>query len=330
MRHDTREGKAGSHTMAAVLTGSAAELTETLASPGRPRGRSRRQRTIADNLAAYLFMAGGIACFAAFSWYPIVRGIFLSFQQTNFVTDPEWVGFANFQAIFADPLFWTAWRNSLYFTVLALIFGYAVPFVAAVLLNELRHFTGFLRVTVYLPVMLPPIVSVLLWQYFYDPGPGLFNSVLRGLGMPTSEWIQSTDTAMISLVLVSTWANMGASTIIYLAGLQAISGELYEAAELDGAGLWRRIRHVTIPQMRFLLVVMLLLQIIATMQVFIEPYRLTGGGPENATVTVLLLIYRYAFVTNYDFGLATAMSVLLFVVLAAFSAIYLRLTRRAD
>ena len=123
---------------------------------------------------------------------------------------------------------------------------------------------------------------------------------------------------------------MGASTIIYLAGLQAISGELYEAAELDGAGLWRRIRHVTIPQMRFLLVVMLLLQIIATMQVFIEPYRLTGGGPENATVTVLLLIYRYAFVTNYDFGLATAMSVLLFVVLAAFSAIYLRLTRRAD
>ncbi len=291
---------------------------------------SRRRRILGDNLTAYLFMAGGIACFAAFSWYPIARGVLLSFQQVNFVSDPEWVGFDNFEAVFADPLFWTAWRNSLYFTVLALVFGYAVPFMTAVLLNELRHFKGFFRVTVYMPVMLPPIVSVLLWQFFYDPGPGLFNTVLRGVGLPTSEWLQSTDTAMLSLVLVSTWANMGASTIIYLAGLQTIPGELYEAAELDGAGLWKRLRHVTIPQMRFLLIVMLLLQVVATMQVFVEPYQLTGGGPENATVTVLLLIYRYAFVTNYDFGMATALSMLLFVVLAIFSAIYLRLTRRAD
>jgi multiple sugar transport system permease protein len=121
---------------------------------------------------------------------------------------------------------------------------------------------------------------------------------------------------------------MGSSTLIYLAALQAIPGELYEAAELDGANLWRRIWHVTVPQTRFVLAVMLLLQVVATMQVFTEPYVMTGGGPEDSTVTVLLLLYRYAFVYN-DFGTASAMSVLLFIVLGAFSAVYLRLTSRA-
>jgi len=119
---------------------------------------------------------------------------------------------------------------------------------------------------------------------------------------------------------------MGGATLMYLAGLQGISGELYEAAELDGASVWQRLRHVTIPQMRFIMLVLLLLQIIATMQVFIEPYQLTGTSSPD-TITVMVLIYRYAFTVNQDFGMAAAMSVLLFVVLGAFSALYLRLTR---
>jgi multiple sugar transport system permease protein len=119
---------------------------------------------------------------------------------------------------------------------------------------------------------------------------------------------------------------MGGATIMYLAALQSIPGELYEAAELDGASVWRRIRHVTIPQLRFIMLVLLLLQIVATMQVFIEPYQLTGTTDPD-TITVMVLVYRYAFAVNRDFGLAAAMSVLLFVVLAAFSAIYLRVTR---
>ncbi len=284
------------------------------------------RRKTADNLLAYAFLAAGLVCFALFSWYPLVRGIMLSFQQDNLVTDPVWVGLDNYRALFADPLFVTAWVNTFKFTGLALVFGYAVPFAISVLLNELRHFKGYFRLAVYLPMMLPPIVSVLLWQYFYDPGAGLFNTVLSGLHLPTSAWTQDADTAMISLVLVSTWANMGGATIIYLAGLQNIPGELYEAAEIDGANLWQRIRHVTLPQMRFLLLVMLLLQIIATMQVFIEPYQLTGTTTPS-TITVMILVYRYAFTVNNDFGLAAAMSVLLFVVLGLFSAIYLRLTR---
>jgi multiple sugar transport system permease protein len=293
----------------------------------RPRrGAGRLRRKLADNLLAYAFLAAGLACFALFSWYPLVRGILLSFQQDNLVTEPIWVGLDNYRALLADPLFVTAWFNTFKFTGLALLFGYAIPFVIAVLLGELRHATGFFRLAVYLPVMLPPIVSVLLWQYFYDPGAGLFNTVLSGLHLPTSAWTQDASTAMISLVLVSTWANMGGATIIYLAGLQNIPGELYEAAEIDGASLWQRLRHVTLPQMRFLLLVMLLLQVIATMQVFIEPYQLTGTTTPS-TITVMILVYRYAFTVNNDFGLAAAMSVLLFIVLGLFSAIYLRLTR---
>ncbi|WP_203778954.1 carbohydrate ABC transporter permease [Paractinoplanes rishiriensis] len=290
-------------------------------------GRVRRR--IADNVLAYVFLAAGILCFAVFSWYPLVRGIILSFQQVNFVTDPWWVGLENYRAVFDDPLFWTAWKNTLFFTGLALVFGFVLPFFIAVLLNEFRHFAGFFRVLVYLPVMLPPIVSVLLWRYFYDPGNGLFNTVLRGVGLPESQWTQSSGTAMLSLVLVSTWANLGGATLMYLAALQGIPGELYEAAELDGASIWQRLRHVTFPQMRFIMLVLLLLQIIATMQVFIEPFMLTGTSNPD-TITVLVLVYRYAFSVNQDFGMAAAMSVLLFVVLAAFSAVYLRLTRSAD
>lgn len=311
----------------------------TVTAPARPRqvtpvsrqrpplGRLRRR--IADNLQAYAFLAAGIVCFAVFSWYPLVKGIMLSFQQDNFVTEPVWVGLDNYRAVVTDPLFLTAWKNTFAFTGLALVFGFAIPFVVALVVNEFRHAKGFFRIAVYLPVMLPPIVSVLLWKYFYDPGTGLFNSILSTLGLPTSDWTQSPKMAMISLVLVATWANMGGTTIMYLAGLATIPGELYEAAELDGASIWQRIRHVTIPQMRFVLLVMLLLQIIATMQVFIEPYQLTGTTSPD-TITVMILIYRYAFTVNNDFGMAAAMSVLLFLMLGAFSALYLRLTRKGD
>ncbi|NUT20706.1 MAG: sugar ABC transporter permease [Hamadaea sp.] len=302
-------------------------VTARTAGAGRRPGRLRRK--LADNLQAYAFLTAGLLCFAVFSWYPLVRGIVLSFQQDNFVTDPIWVGLDNYRAVLSDPLFLTAWKNTFEFTGLALLFGYAIPFVLALVINEFRHAKGFFRFAVYLPVMLPPIVSVLLWKYFYDPGSGLFNSLLSSVGLPTSQWTQSPKMAMISLVLVSTWANMGGTAIMYLAGLSTIPGELYEAAELDGASVWQRIRHVTIPQMRFLMLVLLLLQIIATMQVFIEPYQLTGTTSPD-TITVMILIYRYAFTVNNDFGLAAAMSVLLFVVLAAFSALYLRLTRKAD
>ncbi|MFR9722144.1 carbohydrate ABC transporter permease [Streptomyces sp. MS19] len=325
------------HLTAAPDTGPAGEAGHPSASgyPQEPRpratGRSPRHRPrvrarVRQNLVAYLFLAAGLLCFALFSWYPIVRGVLLSFQQVTFTGADKWVGLDNFQRLFDDPLFATAWRNTAYFTVLALIFGFAAPFLTAVVLNELRHGRAYLRMAVYLPVMLPPIVTMLLWRWIYDPGPGLLNNALEIVRIPPQQWLESENMAMVSLVLVSTWANMGTTTLIYLAALSNIPGELYEAAQLDGASIRRRLWHVTIPQMRFILMITLLLQVLGTMQVFIEPYILTGGGPDDATVTVLLLLYRYAFIYN-DFGMASAMSTILFLVLGVFAALYLRLTR---
>ncbi|WP_405896175.1 sugar ABC transporter permease [Streptomyces sp. NBC_00727] len=287
---------------------------------------SRRRRRLSEHLVAYSFLGAGVLCFALFSWYPIIRGWLLGFQQVTFSQPATWVGWDNYRRLFEDPLFVTAWKNTGYFTLLALVFGFAAPFLTAVVLNEFRHARSYLRMTVYLPVMLPPIVTMLLWRWFYDPGPGLFNNVLETLHLPAQQWLESENISMISLVLVSTWANMGTTTLIYLAALGSIPGEVYEAAELDGASIRQRLWHVTIPQMRFILMITLLLQVIGTMQVFIEPYVLTGGGPNDATVTVLLLLYRYAFVYN-DFGMASAMSTVLFIVLGLFAAVYLRLTR---
>jgi multiple sugar transport system permease protein len=309
-----------------VLTGRRPTGLPRPAPAGRAAKPSPLRRRIVEHLTGYGFLSAALLCFGLFSWYPIVRGVLLSFQQVNFVGPPDWVGLDNFRLLLADPLFVTAWVNTFEFTGLALLIGFAVPFVTAVVLNELRHAQGYLRLVVYLPVMLPPVVTALLWKWFYDPGPGLFNSALRAVGLPESSWLDSTSTAMVSLVLLATWANMGATTLIYLAALQSIPGELYEAAELDGANLWQRLRHVTIPQTRFVLLILALLQIVATMQVFTEPWVMTGGGPQDATVTVLLLIYRYAFVYN-DFGTASALSLMLFAVLGLFSAAYLRLTR---
>ncbi|WP_020521784.1 carbohydrate ABC transporter permease [Catelliglobosispora koreensis] len=282
-----------------------------------------------NQLTAYGLMALGIVIFAVFSWYPLARGIVLSFQQWNFITDPEFVGLDNYELIFNDPLFWTAWWNTLKFTLIALALGYVVPFALAVIINEARHAKGFFRTAIYLPLMLPPIVVVILWKYFYDPGNGVLNAALRGVGLPESQWHQGSTTAILSLVIVSTWANMGGAFIMYLAALQNIPGELYEAAEIEGAGIWRRLWHVTIPNMRFIMLVLLLLQVVATMQVFIEPFELTGITNQD-TITVMVLIYRYAFVVNQDFGMAAAMSVLLFIVLGVFSALYLRLTRDSE
>jgi multiple sugar transport system permease protein len=299
--------------------------------PARPAQRRRTPvgNRLRRNLTGHGFLIGAVLCFIVFSWYPMVREFVMAFQRTRRGTT-TWVGFTNFERIVDDPVFWQAWRNTIYFTVLALILGFAVPFFVAILLNELRHAKAYLRILVYLPVMLPPVASVLLFKYFYDPGYGLFNAILRTLHLPTSLWLNSAGTAMPSVVIAATWMNMGSATLIYLAALQSIPGDLYEAAELDGASLWRRVWHVTIPQTRLILSLMLLLQIIATMQEFTEVYLLTGGdGPQGSTTTVVYLMYQYAFSFN-NLGSAAALGVIMLLVLIGFSALYARLNRSRD
>src|SRR5690606_8101327 len=176
----------------------------------------------------------------------------------------------------------------------------------------------------------PPVVAVLLWKFFYDASPtGVFNVIAGWFGLGPFPWLQDATSAMPSLVLEATWAAAGGTVIIYLAALVGVRTELYEAAEVDGAGVWRKIWHVTLPQLRGVLFITLILQIIGTSQVFLEPFLFTGGGPANATLTILMLIYDYAFGSSLggNDGAATALSLMLAGVLAVLSAIYYRAPR---
>jgi multiple sugar transport system permease protein len=254
----------------------------------------------------------------------------MSVQQTNLVTAPRFVGLENFRTVFEDPLLWTAVQNTALFALIALVLGYPVPLVLAVIMSEVRRFRGFYTAIAYLPVVVPPVVAVLMWKTFYDARPeGVFNTMLGWVGLGPYQWLQSATTAMPSLVIEATWAAAGGTVIIYLAALIAVPHELYEAAEVDGAGLWRKVWNVTMPQLRGVLLVTLILQIISTSQVFLEPFLFTDGGPANATLTVLLLIYEYAFASSLggDYGAATALSLMLAAFLAVMSAVYFWLTR---
>lgn len=292
----------------------------------RPMPRLRRGTGARKQFTAWLFLVPTLLVFGLFAWWPIVRSLLLSFQQTNLVEPAVWVGLDNFRTLFDDPLLATAVGNTVFFVVLGLLIGFPAPLILAAIMSTVRRGAGVYRFLVYLPVVIPPVVAILLWKWFYDPGSGLFNNVLGKIGLGPYAWLESSDSAMLSLVLEATWAGMGGAVLIYLAAMVGIPGELYEAAEVDGAGIWRRIWHVMLPQLRSVIGLLLLVQLINTVQVFTEPYVFTGGGPENSTLTVLLLIFRYAF-QDGEYGQAAALSFLMVLALALLSAVYLRATR---
>lgn len=292
----------------------------------RPTPQSRRGTGARKQFTAWLFLVPTLLVFGLFAWWPIVRSLLLSFQRTNLVEPAVWVGLDNFRTLFDDPLLGTAVGNTVFFVVLGLLIGFPAPLILAAIMSTVRRGAGVYRFLVYLPVVIPPVVAILLWKWFYDPGSGLFNNVLGKIGLGPYAWLESSDSAMLSLVLEATWAGMGGAVLIYLAAMVGIPGELYEAAEVDGAGIWRRIWHVMLPQLRSVIGLLLLVQLINTVQVFTEPYVFTGGGPENSTLTVLLLIFRYAF-QDGEYGQAAALSFLMVLALALLSAVYLRATR---
>jgi multiple sugar transport system permease protein len=303
--------------------------------PGHPGPQSTDagpslRSAAARGLANLAVAAPMLLAFGLFAWYPIGRAVVMSVQRTNLVVPPIFVGWDNFAAVLSDPLLPTAARNTLYFALLALVFGYPLPLLMAVIMSEIRRAKGLFSMLAYLPVVVPPVVAVLLWKFFYDASPtGVFNDLLGRIGLGPYPWLQSASTAMPSLVLEATWAAAGGTVIIYLAALLSVPPELYDAADLDGASIVRKVWHVTLPHLRGILLVTLILQVIGTAQVFLEPYLFTNGGPDSSTLTVLLLIYNDAFAnsTGGDYGAAAALSLLLAGALGLLSALYFRLTR---
>jgi multiple sugar transport system permease protein len=299
----------------------------TRATTSRPSlaGRAR------GSVGTIVFLLPILLIFGLFSWWPIVRSVIMSVQQTNLVTPAQYVGLDNFRAVLQDPLLGTAVHNTLWFALLALVIGYPVPLVMAVVMSDVRRARGLYSLLAYLPVVFPPAVAVLLWKFFYDAGAsGVFNTVLGWVGLGPVPWLETSGWAMPSLVIEATWAAAGGTVIIYLAALVSVPPELYDAAEVDGAGILAKVWHITLPHLRGIMLITLILQIIGTAQVFLEPYLFTDGGPDHATLTVLLLVFNYAFAntTGGDYGKATALSLMLAAFLAALSFLYFWATRR--
>lgn len=279
------------------------------------------------------FLAPAIVLFALFSWWPIIQSFVISFQDYGGNPDakPRWEGLQNFHQVLEvdSDVAAAAWFNVLLFVVMGLLVGYILPVLLAVAINEMRHANSFFRIAYYLPAVLPLVVVTIMWKYIYAPEEGLLDSLLRLIGLAPVGWLIHKGTAMLALVVMATWKGAGATMLIYLAALQGIPSELYEAAELDGASIRQRLRHVTLPQLLPVMMIMLILQIIGTFQIFAEPFIMTKGGPARGTYTVLMYIYDKLF-NEYSFGEAGAMGLMLFGALVCLTLVYYAVTRKME
>jgi multiple sugar transport system permease protein len=298
----------------------ALELAAPVAKPGL-------RRKIRRYYLGLLFLIPEIVIFFIFLWVPIIKGIAYSFYNVDFVSGNTFVGFQNFTDVLSNPDFYTAIKNTLYYMGLAVLLGFWVPIAMAIAVSELKWFKGPSRIVGYLPSIIPAIVLYGMWQWFYD-AVGPINSFLNFLGLGSIDFYSKAN-AMFSLIFLETWQNFGSATLIYIAGLSTIPKDLYEAAELDGAGVWSRIRYITLPSIKNLILLLLVLQLIATSQSFQSQLLMFGGGPDNATLTYLLLTTREAF-TFFNFGKASAMGTIMFVVLVAFSVLTIKIRRGGD
>ena len=298
-------------------------LDEKLEQPTRPSlvNWARLRYQLARQFTAYLFLLPALLVFALFAWNPIVSSIQMSFQDVSLTGESTWVGLKNFELMFKDPALGIIWKNTIEFTLWSLVLGFFVPVVIAILVREMRRGTGFFRIVYFLPTVVPAAVAVIIWRFMYDPDAGVLNAFLKTVGITRQLWLQDASLAKPALIAVMTWAGFGTTALIYLASLQDIAQDLYEAAELDGASALQRIRHIAMPHLYPVMSLMFVLQIIAVVQIFTEPFLLTNGGPGRETLTPAAYIYNRAFI-RMNMGYASVWSVSMIVVLAVFSILY--------
>lgn len=267
---------------------------------------------------AYLLLAPAVTGILLFSYVPLVRGTVIAFQEYNVMGASTFAGIDNFANVLYDKLFWLSlWRAAEY-TLMYLLLAFIPPIVLAILLSEMPHGKTFFRLVCYLPAVTAGVVTLLLWKFFFDPSDaGAANRILHLFGVGSQGWLQDKSLAMISIMIPLTWASMGPGCLIYLAALKTVPDDLYEAAAIDGAGFFSRIRHVTLPTIRPLILIQLIFSLIASFQSATDFVMvMTGGGPDRATHVVGLEIFLKAYVF-LEFGLATAMGwIVAFVLLS--------------
>lgn len=275
-------------------------------------------------------MLPGLLLLAFFVWLPLLSNVSLSFYELRGYTKEGFVGLANYGLVLRDPQFQRALLNTVVYVLWSMVIGFVVPIVLAFLLSEVVHGRGFFRTALYLPNVVPGLAAALLWRFLYDPDPGgMLNGVLAMAGLPPQPWLNSPAWAIPLIVVTLTWKGAGATTLIYLATIQSIPATYYEAARIDGASLWQRARYVTLPSIAPTVRLLFVLQVISVFQVLYEPLVMTGGGPNNASLSLLLLIYRYAFVRG-DVASAAALGVIVAVLLLLLTGCYWWLTKRAE
>lgn len=281
-------------------------------------------------LSSWLFVVPSLAFFIVFHWEPLLSGLYLSFFRTEGYKAVEFIGFRNYADVITNSAFQQTFINTFMYVFWSLIFGFFVPIAVAIMINEMRRLQAFFKFAVYFPGMVPGIAAALLYASMFEPGKGgILNALIGKLGIPPSQWLQNPHLTIPLIVLVMTWRGFGSTAIIYLASLQGVNHELYEAAALDGAGIWKRIRHITLPQISSIVGILLILQIIGVFQVLYEPLTMTEGGPNNASMSLSLLSYQYAF-RYFRIGESLAIGGITFVILMCITIVYYRLNKAIE
>ncbi|MFI1707632.1 carbohydrate ABC transporter permease [Streptomyces griseoruber] len=292
--------------------------------------RVRDRRTLRRNLMALAFLAPAIALIGVFTITPFVNAITLSFQSWDGISpDTPWVGLQNYKFVFEDDEFWASMKNVAVFGAVGFVLGNAVSLGLAVAVNRIRRGRTFFRTVFYLPGVLSVVVVGVIFSFMYEARSGVINRLLEavGLGSLQQNWLGDPSFALPAVAVVFIWLHWGFGFLLFLAGLQDIPQELYEAADLDGARAWAKFRYITWPQLAPVTTIVSLLTLLAALQIFGTVQVLTNGGPGSHTLVPTLLIYEEAF-TNNRYGSAAAMSVLFGGALVLLSFIQLTIARR--
>ena len=309
------------------MTEGLAEL-QIRAAPVRSAVRTvRRRRTHGQLFWALLCVGPALLGFLFWKLIPILASLFIALTDWNVANTPRWVGLANFRhMLFADPLFWKSLGVTTLYGLVSVPATMALAFALALLLNTRLPGQRVFRTLFYLPAMMPTIAVSVLWLWLFNPDLGLLNALLEQVGLPHLQWLTSERLVLPSLLLMHLW-NVGPMMIIFLAALQGVPRQLYEAVQLDGGGAWRRLVHVTVPMVTPAILFNLVISLVGALQTFTQAYVMTDGGPNNASLFLAFYIFREGF-RESNMGYASALSWGLFGMIAVLSFAVLGTAKR--
>jgi multiple sugar transport system permease protein len=289
--------------------------------------RLRRWNRLKSTLNAYLYLVPTLLGLLIFSAGAIVASFLLSFTNWQLVLPPVWVGLRNYVEIFELPAFWRVLGNTVYYTVGYVPLAVTIPLLMALLVNQKLRGITFFRTTYFLPVVTSGVAIALVWGWMYNPSFGVINYLLGLLGIEGPRWLADPRWAMPSLIIIGVWHSLGYNMVIYLAGLQGIPQELYEASRIDGAGWWPQFWRITVPLITPTIFFILVLSVIGSFQVWTITYLLTQGGPANATLTLSYYIYQQGF-EWFHMGFAAALAYVLFGIVFVVTMVQMRLQKQ--